>query len=100
MGGMAVEDMGAVLDDILRNGIENVTLPKPARTWTYLLADIADKLKKRTLAEFLLGDEENYVDEYSDEYDEVYAEECEKAEPQEKTEKKGFFARLFGKKDK
>ena len=97
---MAVEDMGAVLDDMLRNGIENLSLPKPARTWTYLLADIADKLKKRTLAEFLLGDEENYVDEYSDEYDEVYSDENHEPEPQEKAEKKGFLARLFGRKDK
>ncbi len=98
IGEMAVDSMGAILSDILEKGIEGVKLPKPKRTWTYLLANTADKLKRKTLAEFLLGDEENYADEYSDEYDEVYADEPEEDEAEEKTEKKGFFARLFGKK--
>ncbi len=103
MGDMAVDSMGEILAEMSEKGIENVKLPKPKRTWTYLLANNADKLKRKTLAEFLLGDEENYVDEYSDEYDEVYADETgeygEETEPtEEKTEKKGFFARLFGKK--
>ncbi len=102
MGQMAVEGMGEILSDMLADGIERVKLFKPKRTWTYLLADTADKLKKKTLAEFLLGDEEEYVDEYSDEYDEVYGNEAEEsseeAVPEEKEQKKGFFARLFGKK--
>lgn len=94
-----ISDMGEILLTALENGIDKVALPKPTRTWTYLLADVADKLKRRTLAEFLLGDEENYVDEYSDEYDTVYGEE-EEISPDETEEKpkKGFFARLFGKK--
>ena len=93
-----VSDMGEILLSVLENGIENVTLPKPSRTWTYLLADNADKLKRRTLAEYLLEDEENYVDEYSDEYDAVYGEEETQAEETVEKPKKGFFARLFGKK--
>ena len=97
MGEAVVSDMGEILLSALEKGIDKTELPKPLRTWTYLLADVADELKRKTLAEFLLGDEEEYVDEYSDEYDTVYGEE---AEPEEKEEqqKKGFFARLFGKK--
>lgn len=102
MGEMAVEGMGEILSDMLENGVEDIKLPKPLKTWTYLLLDNADKLKKKTFAEFLLGDEENCVDEYSDEYDEVYADEYEEEtaeeEPEPKQEKKGFFAKLFGKK--
>ncbi len=98
IGLMAIDSMGAILSDILEKGIEGVKLPKPKRTWTYLLANTADKLKRKTLAEFLLGDEENYADEYSDEYDEVYADEPEEYGAEEKNEKRGFFARLFGKK--
>ena len=100
MGDMAIESMGAILEQLISDGIENVKISKPTRTWTYLLARIAGKLRRRTLAEYLLGEEEN-DDPYSDEYDEVYAEETEEYEEEEKAEeepKKGFFARLFGKK--
>ncbi len=94
--------MGEILTEALENGIDKTILPKPARTWTYLLADIADELKRKSLAEILLGDPEDYTDEYSDEYDEVYGEdesgyEAEEEAPAEEP-KKGFFARLFGKK--
>lgn len=104
---MSVEKMGEILSEVLEKGIENTVLSIPTRTWTYLLADIADELKRRTLFEFLFGTEEEEADPYSDEYDEVYAEEetyeeyeesTEEAETEEKQEKKGFFARLFGKK--
>ncbi len=100
MGGMAVESMGEVLRSLITDGIENVKSGRPTRTWTYLLAGIADKLKRRTLAEYIL-DDGNYEDPYSDEYDEVYSEEEtaeETAEEAEEQPKKGFFARLFGKK--
>ena len=101
MGGMAIESMGEILEQLNAGGAEKLKISKPTRTWTYLLAGIADKLRRRTLAEYLLG-EENYEDPYSDEYDEVYSEETEEEyEEEEKTAeepKKGFFARLFGKK--
>lgn len=99
MGEMSVSRMGEIISEVLLKGIENVRLPAPVRTWTYLLADVADELKRRTLAEFLLGDPAEEEDGYSDEYDEVYGEEeAETApEPEEKNEKKGFFAKLFGK---
>lgn len=101
MGGMAVESMGEILENLIENGAENAKITKPTRTWTYLLAGIADKLKRRTIAEYLLQ-EEDYEDPYSDEYDEVYSEESEaeaaEAEAAEEQPKKGFFARLFGKK--
>ncbi len=102
MGGMAVESMGEILTSLIADGVENVKINRPTRTWTYLLAGIADKLRRRTLAEYILGDED-YEDPYSDEYDEVYAEESaeeayEAEEAAEEQPKKGFFARLFGKK--
>lgn len=103
MGGMAVESMGEMLMNLISDGIEGVKISKPTRTWTYLLAGIADKLKRRTLAEYIL-DDGNYEDPYSDEYDEIYSEEAEESEALEQAAdsdeqpKKGFFARLFGKK--
>ena len=101
MGGMAVESMGEILDRLISGGAEGLKIGKPTRTWTYLLAGIADKLKRRTLAEYILDDGE-YEDPYSDEYDEVYseesAEESVNEEAAEEQPKKGFFARLFGKK--
>lgn len=101
MSESVISAMGEILLSALEQGVDKVELPKPTRTWTYLLADVADKLKRRTLAEFLLGEEEDYADEYSDGYDTVYGEEAEEETESEKTEekpKKGFFARLFGKK--
>ncbi|MBQ8902933.1 MAG: preprotein translocase subunit SecA [Oscillospiraceae bacterium] len=102
MGSMAVESMGEILASLISDGEENVKISRPTRTWTYLLAGIADKLKRRTLAEYILDDGE-YEDPYSDEYDEVYAEESaeeadEAEDAAEEQPKKGFFARLFGKK--
>ncbi|MBQ8903676.1 MAG: hypothetical protein IJY73_05210, partial [Oscillospiraceae bacterium] len=100
MGGMAVESMGEILASLIADGAENVKIGKPTRTWTYLLVGIADKLRRRTIAEYIF-DDNDYEDPYSDEYDEVYAEEPEEQEEAEEAEeqpKKGFFARLFGKK--
>ena len=100
MGGMAVESMGEILASLITDGAENVKIGKPTRTWTYLLVGIADKLRRRTIAEYIF-DDNDYEDPYSDEYDEVYAEETEEQEEAEEAEeqpKKGFFARLFGKK--
>lgn len=97
-----VEEMGEILSEALEKGIEKTALPKPKKVWTYLLADVADELRRRTLAEAIFGDNEDYDEGYSDDYDEVYGEEAEdisKEEPEPKNEeKKGFFARLFGKK--
>jgi len=102
MGGMAIESMGEILRSLIDDGVGGVKISRPTRVWTYLLAGIADKLRRRTIAEYLLG-EEDYEDPYSDEYDEVYAEEFaeesdEAEEAEEEQPKKGFFARLFGKK--
>lgn len=97
-----IDEMGEILSEMLEKGIENSVLPKPKKVWTYLLADVADELRRRTLAEAIFGDDEDYDEGYSDDYDEIYGEEAEdigeeEPEPQ-KEEKKGFFARLFGKK--
>lgn len=104
---MSVQKMGEILSEVLEKGIENTALTIPTRTWTYLLADVADKLKPRTLFEFLFEWKEE-ADPYSDEYEKVYSEEEayeeevseteEEAKTEENREKKGFFARLFGKK--
>jgi len=97
-----IDEMGEILSGILADGIEKTTLPKPKNVWTYLLADAADELRRRTLAEAIFGDDEDYDEGYSDDYDEVYGTEesgeAETEEVPEKEEKKGFFARLFGKK--
>lgn len=67
----------------------NVSVPFPAKTWTYLLADNGDELERRSLMSVLFGDcETDEEDSLSDE-----ASVPTGAEP-----KKGLFARLFGKK--
>lgn len=98
MGVQAAFKMEEILTGILENGIETADIRKPKKTWTYLLADTADKLKRRTLAEFLSGEGDEEEDGYSEGYDELYGE-AETDEAPEAEKKKGFFARLFGKKE-
>lgn len=70
-----------------KNG--NISIPFPAKTWTYLLADNGDELERRSLMSVLFGDDEPDEEEVPD---------VEEAAPTETEPKKGFFARLFGKK--
>lgn len=99
MGEAATELMGEILDNLIENGPDRLELFRPSRTWTYLLSGVADELRRRTLAEVLLGDDVDYDEGYSDEYDEIYGEEADEAPAEEeKAEKKGFFSRLFGRK--
>lgn len=78
------EKMSALLN-YLNDGAKEI--PFPSKTWTYLLADNGDELERRSLMEAIFGDEEDYEEEMHED------EKKEDAEP-----KKGFFAKLFGKK--
>ena len=94
------EAMGKALSDIAENGIDSLKIPKPGKISTYLLEDTGDELERRTLADFLLGDDDEDEDEDEDENESEenggYPGEDEDSGIQEK--KPGFFARLFGKK--
>lgn len=84
------EAMGEGIIDLIGNGIDNFSVPKPMGISTYLLEDSGDELNKKSFMEMLLG-------EGTEEYDENYYEEESVEEPAEEA-KKGFFGRLFGKK--
>lgn len=79
------ERMSALLDRVENGG----DIPFPEKKWTYLLADNGDELERRSLMDALFGDEEEYEDEPA-----------EAAEQNENEPKKGFFAKLFGKKQR
>lgn len=81
------ERMSKLLDRVKKGGV----IPFPAKTWTYLLADNGDELERRSLMEALFGDEEAEEDEAED-----Y--ESSESESEKKEPKRGFFAKLFGKK--
>ena len=92
------ENMAAGLEQIAENGIDSLKIPKPKRIYTYLLEDTGDELHRRSLSEALnetLSDED--YEEYYGEDDESDGAEPEPEAAPEKTEKKGFFAKLFGK---
>lgn len=76
------EKMSALLNTLKSGAAE---IPFPAKTWTYLLADNGDELERRSLMEAIFGEEE----EEAEQEDEIK----EESEP-----KKGFFAKIFGKK--
>ena len=96
------EDMAAGIVEIAENGIDSLKIPKPKRIYTYLLEDTGDELHRRSLSEALndvLSDED--YEEYYGEDDSESGEAAEEPEPEEnedagKKEKKGFFAKLFG----
>lgn len=97
------EDMGKGLEVLAEKGIDALKVPKPKRIYTYLLEDTGDELERRSLAEALMGDID--YDEYGEYYDEYRPSDDKKSrkdgkddpEKPAKEEKKGFFAKLFGK---
>ncbi|MCM1334990.1 MAG: hypothetical protein NC084_11935 [Bacteroides sp.] len=96
-----VERMTAILAEIGKKGAENVALPIPSKTWTYLLADNGDEFERRSLMSAIFGDEPEDLDDEADEIDEMgEADPSDKADGIEGSDgaKKGFFARIFGKK--
>ena len=90
--GQMVERMTEIFEEAAEKGAENVVLPAPSKTWTYLLADNGDELERRSLMSAIFGDspEEDEEDEDSDE--------TEDSARKQDGEKKGFFSKLFGKK--
>lgn len=89
------ESMGDGLSEMLENGIDGLIVPKPKKISTYLLADTGDELERRSLMDALLGDDDN--DEYEENAEDGSSSEAED-EAAAKPVKKGFFAKLFGKK--
>ena len=84
--------MTELLEEAAEKDAENVILPAPSKTWTYLLADNGDELERRSLMSAIFGDS-------SEEEDEDEAADSDESENPEETEKKkGFLAKLFGKK--
>lgn len=77
------EQMSKLLKRVKKGG----DIPFPAKTWTYLLADNGDELERRSLMDALFGEAEDEEEESAEEN-----------EQKENEPKKGFFARIFGKK--
>ena len=96
MGASLTEDMGKALNSIIESAPDMPAPPRPKRIYTYLLEDTGDELERRTLAQALMGDID--YDEYGEYYDEYRPAESEKKPEKEPKEKKGLFAKLFGKK--
>ena len=117
MGKELIGSLGKALDEILEKTPDAYKPRKPKSISTYLLEDTGDELERRTLAQALNGDYAGDDDENEDEDEESEAlsgtadEETESDVPEgavnaitdntkekDKTEKKGFFSKLFGKK--
>lgn len=88
-----VERMTEILEEAAEKGAENVVLPAPSKTWTYLLADNGDELERRSLMSAIFGDSPE-----EDEEDFEGSDEAEDPAREAGGEKKGFFSKLFGKK--
>ena len=93
------EEMGKALETLIANGADSFKIPKPKRIFTYLLEDSGDELERRSIAEALMGEID--YDEYGEEYESYRPSDYDKKkkddEKPDKTEKKGFFAKLFKK---
>lgn len=84
------ERMTEKLEDVLKcEKLSDYYLEKPTRTYTYLLNDIGEEFKTRSIVMGIMADDYEQVAETAFE---------EKSSDKEKPEKKGFFGRLFGKK--
>ncbi|MBO6230940.1 MAG: preprotein translocase subunit SecA [Ruminiclostridium sp.] len=95
MGDDLTEEMGKALEELIAKGPEKMKIPRPKHIYTYLLEDSGDELERRSIAEALMGDID--YDEYGEDYAEYRPSEPAKKDSSEKPEKKGFFAKLFGK---
>lgn len=110
------EQLTDAMEDGLRALLEKTPagfkIPKPKKIMTYLIENTGEDLKRKSLMEVILGtysdeyaeyleEDDGYEEIYGDEEDdeaEEYEEETDEAEVAEEAPKKGFFARLFGKK--
>ena len=86
-------------DVLLCDKASDYRINAPTEIWTYLLEYTGDELKRRRVVEAVLSDEIRLCDDDIDD-DDDNADENEHTdnETENPAEKKGFFAKLFGKK--
>ena len=91
-------DVCEKLDDVLKcSKAADYHIAAPTEIWTYLLEDTGDELKRKRTIEAILSDETKLCDDDLDDDDDSDEQQPEDSET-EQPEKKGFFAKLFGKK--
>lgn len=96
-----IDTMGERLQTLLSlDDIDDFVINTPTELWTYTLNESGEELLKKSFIETALSeeDEESYYDNGNDDYDSQDEDNTEEQED-EKPAKKGFFAKLFGKKD-
>ena len=91
------ERMGEKLEELLECGsIDEYQPLMPSRTYTYLLNDTGEEFKTKPILMNVFSDSEEAAEKPKPRED--YTSILEEQPEQEKPEKKGFFAKLFGKK--
>lgn len=91
------ERMGEKLEELLECGsIDEYQPLMPSRTYTYLLNDTGEEFKTKPILMNVFSDSEEAAEKPKPRED--YTSILEAQPEQEKPEKKGFFAKLFGKK--
>lgn len=89
--------MGERLQTLLSlDNIDDFVINTPTELWTYTLNESGEELLKKSFIETALSEEEeeSYYDNGDDKQENSTEEQTD-----EKPAKKGFFAKLFGKKD-
>lgn len=89
--------MGERLQTLLSlDNIDDFIINTPTELWTYTLNESGEELLKKSFIETALSEEEeeSYYDNGDDKQENSTEEQTD-----EKPAKKGFFAKLFGKKD-
>ena len=92
-----IDTMGERLQTLLSlDNIDDFVINTPTELWTYTLNESGEELLKKSFIETALSEEEE--ESYYDNGDSRNEDETEE-QTDEKPAKKGFFAKLFGKKD-
>lgn len=93
------ERMTEKLEELLEcASLEDYTPLMPSRTYTYLLNDTGEEFKRKPLLLSVFTDNEEIADGKPKKQEEYTSILEEQPDSSDKPEKKGFFARLFGKK--
>lgn len=95
-----IDTMGERLQTLLSlDNIDDFVINTPTELWTYTLNESGEELLKKSFIETALSEEEE--ESYYDNGDDSDSRDEDETEEQtdEKPTKKGFFAKLFGKKD-
>lgn len=95
-----IDTMGERLQTLLSlDNIDDFVINTPTELWTYTLNESGEELLKKSFIETALSEEEE--ESYYDNGDDSDSRDEDETEEQtdEKPAKKGFFAKLFGKKD-